>query len=55
MTDREKLQKAQKKMWKLLSKLYNEGYLVSLGFENCGYNFSFRHGRLHPPKKKIKE
>lgn len=55
MSDREKLRKAEKKVWKLLRKLYNKGYLISLGFENGGYHFSFWHNNLHEPEKKIKE
>ena len=55
MTDRKKIEKAEKKVWKLLSKLYNKGYLISLGFEKGGYHFSFWHNELHRPEKKIKE
>lgn len=55
MTDRRKISKAEDKVWKLLSKLYNKGYLISLGFENGGYHFSFWHNELHKPEKKIKE
>ena len=55
MRDRKKLRKAEKKVWKLLRKLYNEGYLISLSFEKGGYHFSFWHDRLHAPEKKIKE
>ena len=55
MTDREKLKKAEKRVWKLLIKLYNKGYLASLGFEKGGYNFTFWCDNLHKPKNKIKE
>lgn len=55
MTEKEKLRKAEKKVWKLLRKLYNKGYLISLGFEKGVYHFSFWHNELHEPEKKIKE
>lgn len=55
MSDIKKLSKAEKKVCKLLSKLYNKGYLISLGFENGRYTFSFWHSHLHKPEKKIKE
>ena len=55
MTEREKLRKAEKRIWKLLRKLYNKGYLISLGFEKGDYHFSFWHNGLHEPEKKIKE
>ena len=54
MKDREKLKKAEKKVWKLLRKLYNKGYLISLYFEKGGYHFSFWSDNLYKPKK-IKE
>lgn len=54
MTDREKLRRAEKRVWKLLSRLYNKGCLASLGFEKGGYHFSFWHGSIHVPEKKIK-
>lgn len=53
MTGREKLKRAEKRVWKLLSKLYNKGYLASLGFEKGGYNFTFWCDNLHKPKGKI--
>ena len=55
MTEREKLRKAEKKVWKLLKKLYNKGYLINLGFGKGGYHFSFWHDGLQEPEKKIKE
>ena len=55
MKDRKKIEKAENKIWKLLSRLYNKGYLISLGFEKGGYQFSFWHNELHKPEKKIKE
>lgn len=55
MTERKKIEKAEKKVYKLLSRLYNKGYLISLGFEKGGYHFSFWHNELHKPEKKIKE
>ena len=54
MTDRRKIGKAEDKVWKLLSKLYNKGYLSSLGYENGEYHFAFRHSKLYKPEKKIK-
>ena len=55
MTDRKKIEKAEKKVWKLLSRLYNKGYLISLGFEKSNYHFSFWNSELHKPDIKIKE
>jgi biotin operon repressor len=55
MKGREKLKKAEKKVWKLLRKLYNKGYLISLEQVEGGYRFAFWHNKLHAPEKKIKE
>ena len=54
MTDRRKISKAEEKVWKLLGKLYNKGYLSSLGYESGVYRFAFRHNKLYKPEKKIK-
>ena len=54
MTEKEKLSKAEKRVWKLLRKLYNKGYLIALGYERGNYNFSFWCNNLHVPDKKIK-
>lgn len=55
MSEKERLRKVEKKVWKLLSRLYNKGYISSLGFEKGEYHFSFRHDSLQEPDKKIKE
>ena len=55
MTDRKKIEKAEKKVWKLLSRLYNKGYLLSFGSENGGYHFTFWNEKIHKPLRKIKE
>jgi hypothetical protein len=55
MTDRKKIEKAEKKVWKLLSRLYNKGYLLSFGSENGGYHFTFWSEKIHKPLRKIKE
>lgn len=55
MTEREKLSKAEKKVWRLLAKLYNKGYLISLEQAEGSYHFAFWHNKLHEPEKKIEE
>ena len=55
MTDRKKIEKAEKKVWKLLSRLYNKGYLLSLGNNNGGYHFTFWSEKIHKPLSKIEE
>lgn len=55
MTEREKLNKVEKKVWRLLAKLYNKGYLISLEQAEGGYRFAFWHNKLHEPEKKIEE
>lgn len=55
MTEKEKLRKVEKKVWLLLRKLYNKGYLVCLDQVEGGYRFAFWRNKLHESKKKLEE
>ena len=48
-----KIKKAEKKLYKMLTKLYNKGYLSSYGFESNTYHYSFRCS-VKPPKRSKK-